>query len=290
LVAGAIELKFVEFDDLGRQSGRHILVAEYSTSFSDRKEVAYFQAVPASPDIYLASPVVHCSAPGDSGYLSPGRQNRRGEEKFMTRRVALRILTGTLGVVLLVTIFSPWASASCGDASKFGPNLHRQSWQDSDSFPFGSLLRIADDSDPIVGMWHVTFTAQGNENGPPDGTPIDNSLVTWHSDGTELMNSARPPQDGDFCMGVWKKNGKNTYKLNHFAWLANDTANAPGGIGNPTGPTRILQQVTLSPDGKHYSGTFTLDAYDTSGTQVAHIVGVVAATRITINTTVSDLL
>jgi hypothetical protein len=208
----------------------------------------------------------------------------------MTRKVNLRILTGTLGVALLVTIFSQWASAACGDTSKFGANLHRQSWQGSDSLQSGSLLRIAEDSDPIVGMWHVTFTAQGNEAGPPDGTPIDNALVTWHSDGTELMNSARPPQDGDFCMGVWKKTGKNTYKLNHFAWFANDTANAPSGIGNPTGPTRISQQIALSQDGKHYSGTFTLDAYDTSGTPIAHIVGVVAATRITVNTTVPDLL
>jgi hypothetical protein len=152
-----------------------------------------------------------------------------------------------------------------------------------------SLLRIADNNDPIVGMWHATFTAQGNENGPPDGATIDNALVTWHSDGTELMNSARPPQDGDICTGVWKRSGK-TYKLNHFAWLANDTANAPGGIGNPTGPVNLVEYVTLSADGKHYSGTFTLDAYDTSGVPIAHIVGVIAATRITINTTVPDLL
>jgi hypothetical protein len=208
----------------------------------------------------------------------------------MTRKVALRILTGTLGVALLVTIFSQWASASCGEVSKFGATLHRQSWQGSDSLQAGSLLRVADDSDPIVGMWHVTFTAQGNEIGPPDGTPIDNSLVTWHSDGTEIMNSIRPPQDGQWCMGIWQKKGKNTYKLNHLAWFGNDTANAPGGIGNPTGPARFFQQITLSADGNHYSGMFTLDAYDTSGTQVAHIVGVIAATRITVNTTVPDLL
>jgi hypothetical protein len=91
-------------------------------------------------------------------------------------------------------------------------------------------------------------------------------------------------------MGIWKKAGKNTYKLNHFAWLANDTANAPSGIGNPQGPTRIFEEVTLSPDGKHYTGTFTLDAYDTDGNQVAHIVGVIAGTRITLHTTVPDLL
>jgi hypothetical protein len=208
----------------------------------------------------------------------------------MTRKADLRILAGTLGVALLVTIFSQSAIAACGDAHQFAPRLHRQSWQGAAALQAGSLLRLADDSDPIVGMWHVTFTAQGNQNGPPDGTPIDNSLVTRHSDGTELMNSARPPQDGDFCMGVWKKTGRFTYKLNHFAWFANDTANAPSGIGNPTGPGRLLEHITLSPDENHYSGTFTLDAYDTSGTQVAHIVGVIAATRITVHTTVPDLL
>lgn len=210
----------------------------------------------------------------------------------MYRNVMYRNFTIRIMVLAFVSacLLTATASAACGDANQFGGNLHQQSWRGSDPWEPGSLVTIADDSDPIVGMWHVTFTAQGNVSGPPDGTPIDNALVTWHNDGTELMNSARPPQDGDFCMGVWKTTGKNTYKLNHFAWLANDTANAPTGIGNPTGPTRILQQITLSQDGKHYSGTFTLDAYDTSGTQAAHIIGVVAATRITINTTVQDLL
>src|SRR5215831_16888324 len=146
------------------------------------------------------------------------------------------------------------ANAACGDAERLGAILHRQSWQGSDVIQSGLLLRIADDEkDPIVSMWHVTFTAQGNEMGPPDGTPLDNALVTWHSDGTELMNSARPPQDGQFCMGIWKKMGKSTYKLNHFAWFGNDTANAPSGIGNPTGPTRFFEVITLSPDKKHYT-------------------------------------
>jgi hypothetical protein len=188
-----------------------------------------------------------------------------------------------------VCMLAASANAACGDSNRLGATLHRQFWQGSDGFG-PSVLQVSDSSDPIVGMWHVTFTAEGNELGPPDDTPIDNALVTWHSDGTELMNSARPPQDGNFCMGVWKKTGKSTYKLNHFAWLANDTANAPSGIGNPTGPTRFFEEITLSPDGKHYSGKFTLDAYDTSGNPVAHIVGVIAATRITLDTTVPDLL
>ena len=183
---------------------------------------------------------------------------------------------------LLATI----AHAACGDSNSI---LHRQSFNGPQAGP-ASLRLVSDDRDPIVGMWHVTFTASGNQSGPPDGTPIDNALVTWHSDGTELMNSARPPQDGNFCMGVWKKIAPNKYRLNHFAWLANDTSNAPGGIGNPTGPARIAANIILTPDGKHYTGTFTLDAYDPLGNEVAHIVGVVAGTRITLNTTVADLL
>src|SRR5262249_1576854 len=196
-------------------------------------------------------------------------------------------LTLTLGSLLIVATLTATANASCGD--KTGSILHRQSW-DSGSFNAGSLLPTSSNADAIVGMWHVTFTAQGNQAGPPDGTPIDNALVTWHSDGTEIMNSGRPPQDGQFCMGVWKRTGPLKYKVNHIAWAGNDTANAPTGIGNPAGPARILEEVTLGPDGNQYAGTFTVEAYDTSGKVVAHIVGLLAGTRITIDTSVGDLL
>jgi len=94
-----------------------------------------------------------------------------------------------------------------------------------------------------------------------------------------------------FLHGVWKKAGKSKYKLNHFAWVGgSDTTNAPSGIGNPQGPTRIVEAVTLSPDGNHYVGTFTLDATDTSGNPTAHIIGVMAATRVTVETTIPELL
>ena len=198
--------------------------------------------------------------------------------------------TLSLGIILMGTLLSGKAFAACGDIakSKPGASLLPQSW-DGQS---GSLLPISASSsdDRIVGMWHVIFTAEGNESGPPDGTPTDNSLVVWHSDHTEIMASSRPAQDGDMCMGIWEKTGKSNYKLNHLAWFANDTTNAPTGVGNPTGPVRVLEEVTLSPDGKHYAGTFTVDAYDVAGNQVAHVVGTIAATRVTIDTKVSDLL
>jgi hypothetical protein len=32
-------------------------------------------------------------------------------------------------------------------------------------------------------------------------------MAVWHSDKTEIMNSGRPAQDGDFCLGVWESLG-----------------------------------------------------------------------------------
>ena len=207
-----------------------------------------------------------------------------------TTFLAIAVSTFVLSVSSL-----PKALAQCGSAPAklvHPANLHLQ-------YGGGHLVRAAfssersdgdEDVEPIVGMWHVIFTAEGNKVGPPDGTPIDNAIVVWHGDKTEIMNSGRPPQDGDFCMGVWEVTGKGKYKLNHFAWGGNDTTNAPFGIGNPAGPTHIKEEVTVGPDGKHFTGTFTLDAYDTSGNRTAHITGVIKATRISIDTTVGDLL
>lgn len=196
-----------------------------------------------------------------------------------------RMLRASLGCLLAAAFLTAMAAAQCGTPTL---KYHKQSWRVSD--PAALLTQAAATVDPIVGMWHVTFTAEGNSGGPPDGTPIDNALVVWHSDGTEIMNSGRPPQDGDFCMGVWKRVGKSTYKLNHFAWGGNDTTNAPTGIGNPQGPTRIVEQVTLSEDGNSFTGTFRLKGTDTSGKTVAYIVGVISGTRVTIDTTIHQLL
>ena len=100
-------------------------------------------------------------------------------------------------------------------------------------------------------MWHVMLTAEGIAEGPPDGTPIDDALVTWHADNAELMNSARPPQDAQFSMGAWKQVGPLKYRLNHFAGFGKDMENAPGGIGNPSGPTHIkaLRKIALEKSG-----------------------------------------
>ena len=80
-----------------------------------------------------------------------------------------------LGFILIGAFLTAMAAAQCGTPTA---KLHKQAWRLVD--PAALLTQAADTVDPIVGMWHVMFTAEGNSEGPPDGTPIDNALVVWH--------------------------------------------------------------------------------------------------------------
>src|ERR1700735_394634 len=196
-----------------------------------------------------------------------------------------KMLGAALGFVLMGALLTAMAAAQCGTPTA---KLHKQAWRVGD--PTAPLTQAADTVEPIVGMWHVMFTAEGNGEGPPNGTPIDNALIVWHSDGTEIMTSRRPAQDGDICLGVWKKVGPNKYKVNHLPWFGNDTTNAPSGIGNPAGPTRIIEAVTVSAGGSSLSGSFSLRATDTPGKTTAFILGTITGTRVTTETTIRELL
>jgi hypothetical protein len=102
--------------------------------------------------------------------------------------------------------------------------------------------------------------------------------LEWHGD----SEPSRTPATSSF-LGVWEKTGPFTYKLNHFA-LSSDLN------GNMIAPANIREDVTLDVHGANYTGTFSIDQYDTSGNLLVHIVGEVKATRITVDTKVSDLL
>ena len=61
----------------------------------------------------------------------------------------------------------------------------------------------------------------------------------------------------------------------------------PTAIGPPGGHTQIVEDIILSREGNHYAGTFSLDAYGTRSKGkklLAHIIGVVTATRIILHT------
>lgn len=208
-----------------------------------------------------------------------------------------RFLAIAASISVLALWFMPNALAQCGLPAKL---VHPASWSSQEgnarliraALGSGQFDSDAEDGATIVGMWHVTFTAKTMNGASIPDTVIDNALVVWHSDKTEIMNSGRPPQNGDFCMGVWQHTrNSNKYQLNHFAWGGNAfPTDPPTEIGPPAGPTHIVEEVTLSPDGNHYTGTFTLDAYDTSGNISTSFTGVITATRITMATKVGDLL
>ena len=183
------------------------------------------------------------------------------------------------------------ALAECGLPNK---PIKPSNWQPEMGASQPQFVTAAVDEPSIVGMWHVTFTAQ-SQNGvdiPSPGVVIDNSVVVWHPDGTEIMNSSRSAQDGSFCLGVWKRTGKRTYVLNHIPWAGNvfDPTVPPSTIGAPQAGVQIMEQITLGTDGNSYTGTFDLKGYDTSGNVYVWFKGVLSAKRITPDTQFTDLL
>jgi len=207
----------------------------------------------------------------------------------------IRQLAGFTGFALLIA--SGWCStasaqgpsaksparlieAGCGYSPSEAPTAPARPQQKSSEaqgkFRRASLVLVSshgrdwdDDSDHagIVGLWKVKFVS--------NGATIDEGYATWHSDGTEIMNSGRPPITGSFCMGVWKKTGPSSYKLNHFGLSWDPTGKTL------VGPTNIREEVVLGSNENSYSGTFTIDQYDTDGHLLAHISGLVSAQRIT---------
>jgi hypothetical protein len=199
-----------------------------------------------------------------------------------------------VGLVALAISTVPAALGQCGMPPKA---VKPASWYPQDGAP--RLVRTSDeeerfrreDGKSIVGMWHVVFAANtaGGAKIPP--TVIDNALTVWHSDHTEIMNSVRPPQDGNFCLGVWEQTERSKYFLNHFPWYSNEFPNTnPSGIGEPVNPTQIREWVTLGEDGDSFSGTFSLVAYDASNKVLASFTGTLAGTRVTVKTTEKELV
>lgn len=191
-----------------------------------------------------------------------------------------------------------------GASNAPGTNNHRAV---SGARLISAAYRLDDDDDQgerrvsIVGMWHVQLVAQSVVNLPPFlvGAEVDAGYQQWHSDKTELLNSGRPPANGSFCMGVWEQTGPRTYRLNHFAisWTQGPAADANSGPTNTrTGPTSIVEEVTVSPDGKTFTGTFTITDYtetdSPSGSSLAFsdsITGTISGSRIDVNTPVSPI-
>lgn len=194
-----------------------------------------------------------------------------------------RGLIVVLAVATVALALAPMAAAECGSLNA-GPNpgalLKPQAWNGSDDLR--ASLMLVSDNDPVVGFWKVKLTAKDTP-GIPDGTVLDDGFQQWHSDGTEIMNSSRVPATGNFCMGVWKKTAPSKYRLNHFG-LSWDLSNTY------VGPANIRSNIVLSNDGNKFTGTFTIDQYDTNGNVLAHLQGQIVGKRVTVYTGVASVL
>lgn len=132
--------------------------------------------------------------------------------------------------------------------------------------------------EPITGLWQFTFTSKNNV-GIPDGAQLDAGFVSWHADGTEIMNSGRAPMTSNFCLGVFRHTSVYGYKLNHYALAWDPTGTVF------IGPTNIREQLQLGPGGDTYTGSVTITQFAPDGSTVlANLAGTVAAKRLTPDT------
>lgn len=190
---------------------------------------------------------------------------------------AMRTVLMALGAIVIGAMLTTNAFAGCGDLLEKAASPQQKTLKPIAYFRATESGEHGDNSPAgadIVGMWKFSFVSK-NSPGIPDDITIDWGFTQWHSDGTEITNSAtRAPATQNFCLGVWKKAGPSTYRLNHQA-LSYDPN------GNLAGVAVIAELVTVDRSGNAYSGEFSIDVYDLQGHPLAHVQGHTQATRIT---------
>ena len=169
----------------------------------------------------------------------------------------------TLTTVSMMLIIVTTANAACGSRVGAGPS-NASYLLSLANLPAGET---PNNNNSIVGLWHVTYTANGQL--------FYEAFDMWHSDGTELETANLSPTEGNFCMGVWKQMG-STVHLNHVGWGFDNN-------GNPVGMFTLTERNMIGGNGKSYRGTFDYKAYDLNGIVVQEITGTLAATRIEVN-------
>jgi hypothetical protein len=198
--------------------------------------------------------------------------------KETSMKLTFKSFSATLAAAALTFLLVPTASALCGAPTQPKPTSSHFNLYGAQPGHLVMANDLLEDVVPIIGMWHVKFFLQDTP-GFTNGTEFDAGYSQWHSDGTEIMQSAgRPPLIGDMCMGIWEQVGVRTYKLNHFA-AAYDNSGL-----NLIGPAQIQELVVVDRAGNAFSGTFTIDQYTEAGNRAAHFQGNITGTRMTVNT------
>jgi hypothetical protein len=143
------------------------------------------------------------------------------------------------------------------------------------------------DPHPIVGLWHLIYTADSVTGAPgifpptPPSFQFLESYKTWHRDRTEFEEAFLPPAGGNICFGAWKQTGERSVQLHHIGLMFNTD-------GSVKAVFTTDETNTVSYDGKTYSGNFTFrlfpptDVYGT-GPAIVTVTGTTAGTRITVD-------
>ncbi len=139
---------------------------------------------------------------------------------------------------------------------------------------------------PIVGLWKVVLTQNGNE--------ILRGFETYHSDHTEVLVEVHDPRTGNVCQGTWTEVGPRTYKLLHptFRWnhLVDESLIQPPLLNQNWVGYRIGNViVTVDPSGNSFTGTWTVRRFSTTGVFQGEVDAQITGQRITPNTPESDL-
>lgn len=183
------------------------------------------------------------------------------------RRLSRRVLT-TLAVTSLLFAATS-ARAACGGFSRLGSvspikmPMFAGAEEQEEAPTNGSR-------DPIVGLWHVVYTA--------GGAVFNETLDQWHSDGTEFENAFLAPAQGNICFGVWKSTGSRSVRLHHIGWTFDPTS-----TGTANGTFTLDETNTVSKDCNSYTGTFTFQTFDLKGDKGMEVTGTISATRITVS-------
>ena len=187
---------------------------------------------------------------------------------------ALAVLVG-LGLLLTAT----GVRAGCAAPYKAAPAI---------PFVDSHWKEEGNDKASIVGLWHVIYTGNTDDNFPPGGpyppTPFQflESFKTWHVDGTEFENAFLPPTGGNVCYGVWKESDNGTFKLHHVGLMFNSD-------GSLSSIFTVDETDKVASGGRTYQGSFDFKLWPPSyeavgkGLPISEVKGTLAATRITVD-------
>jgi hypothetical protein len=185
----------------------------------------------------------------------------------MTKRI--QALFVGMAALAGVAAIAPAAWAGCGEAAVKQPSVWQATPADAANLLTRTDFERADFARPaIVGLWSFSFVAGGQQ--------IDWGYTEWHSDGTEITNSGgHSPASGNFCLGVWRQSGPNTFHLKHY----------PLGYNPATGALAVkvilTEDVTVDRTGDNFAGSFTEDIYDPTGvTLLQHVAGTATGHRV----------